>query len=255
VDLRRRRQRRFSPRRHPLKADPSRQWRLLDLQALDTRLDQIAHAKARLPHTAAMTQARAELANVETDLVNARTAHGDVQRELLKSDQDVQLVRDRAARDQARLDSGQGSAKDLQALQHELQSLARRQSELDLRRHLLRGPHGPEVAGLVTAHDGVGLGAQHLACDRITAFGPLPSLEVRHPVRRRTPSGGTGTDRAGRTARSTARKQAGEEEAGEGADRPDAGNPTGLPALRRPATRTHAVIVTWPLPPSGLQQR
>ncbi len=131
MDLRRRRQRRFRPRRHPLKADPSRQWRLLDLQALDTRLDQIAHAKAKLPHVAAMTEARSELSNVETDLVNARTAHGDVQRELVKSEQDVQLVRDRAARDQARLDSGQGSAKDLQALQHELQSLARRQSELE----------------------------------------------------------------------------------------------------------------------------
>jgi predicted nucleic acid-binding Zn-ribbon protein len=54
-----------------------------------------------------------------------------VQRELTKSDQDVQLVRDRAARDQARLDNGTGSAKDLTALQHELTSLARRQAELE----------------------------------------------------------------------------------------------------------------------------
>ena len=37
------------PRRYVLKADPSRQWRLLDLQAIDTRLDQIAHAKKTLP--------------------------------------------------------------------------------------------------------------------------------------------------------------------------------------------------------------
>lgn len=40
-------------------------------------------------------------------------------------------MRDRAARNQARLDAGQGSAKDLQALQHELTSLARRQAELE----------------------------------------------------------------------------------------------------------------------------
>ena len=78
-----------------------------------------------------MTEARAELSAIETALVNVRTAHGDVQRELVKSEQDVQLVRDRAVRNQARLDSGQGSAKELQALQHELQSLARRQSELE----------------------------------------------------------------------------------------------------------------------------
>ncbi|MCU1538357.1 MAG: hypothetical protein JWP82_2708 [Humibacillus sp.] len=54
-----------------------------------------------------------------------------MQREIVKADQDVQLVRDRAARNQSRLDAGQGSAKDLQALQHELTSLARRQSELE----------------------------------------------------------------------------------------------------------------------------
>jgi len=63
--------------------------------------------------------------------VRAQTEHGDIQREVSKAEADVQLVRDRAARDQARLDSGTGSAKDLQALQHELESLSRRQSELE----------------------------------------------------------------------------------------------------------------------------
>lgn len=135
MDLRGRSERR-GHRRGPiwrcvLKADPSRQWRLLDLQAIDTRLDQIVHARANLPQGAAIVAARSELASLETELVNARTAVGDVQRELTKSEQDVQLVRDRAARDQSRLDSGQGSAKDLTALQHELTSLARRQSELE----------------------------------------------------------------------------------------------------------------------------
>jgi predicted nucleic acid-binding Zn-ribbon protein len=68
---------------------------------------------------------------LDSELVRARTAHGDVQREVAKAEADVQLVRDRAARDQARLDSGQGTAKDLQALQHEVASLARRQGELE----------------------------------------------------------------------------------------------------------------------------
>jgi len=78
-----------------------------------------------------MEAARRELAALDTEIVNARTTAGDVRREVVKSEQDVQLVRDRAARNQARLDAGQGSAKDLQALQHELVSLARRQSELE----------------------------------------------------------------------------------------------------------------------------
>lgn len=55
----------------------------------------------------------------------------DISRELAKAEADVEQVRQRAARDQARLDAGQGTAKDLQALQHELETLAQRQSVLE----------------------------------------------------------------------------------------------------------------------------
>jgi predicted nucleic acid-binding Zn-ribbon protein len=128
-----RRRRRLASRswRYVLKADPSRQWRLLDLQAIDTRLDQIAHARRTLPQLAQLAALEARAAALDSDLVRARTALGDIQREVAKAEGDVQLVRDRAARDQARLDAGTGSAKDLQAIQHELESLHRRQSELE----------------------------------------------------------------------------------------------------------------------------
>jgi len=63
--------------------------------------------------------------------VRARTAEADVQREVAKADSDVQLVRDRSARNQSRLMAGQGTAKDMQALQHEVDSLTRRQAELE----------------------------------------------------------------------------------------------------------------------------
>ena len=49
-----------------------------------------------------------------------------MQREVAKADSDVQLVRDRSARNQTRLMAGQGTAKDMQALQHEVDSLTRR---------------------------------------------------------------------------------------------------------------------------------
>ena len=118
-------------RRYVLKADTSRQWRLLDLQGLDTRLDQIAHRKATLPELAQLRVLDAELSVLNDDLVRARTALQDVQREITKADTDVQLVRERTARNQARMDAGQGTAKDMQALQHEVDSLARRQSALE----------------------------------------------------------------------------------------------------------------------------
>jgi len=112
-------------------AESARQLRLLDLQAIDTRLDQIAHARSHLPQLAELTDLLGKARLIDDQLVRSRTELGDVQREVAKAESDVQLVRDRAARDQARLDAGTGSPKDLQAISHELTSLARRQSELE----------------------------------------------------------------------------------------------------------------------------
>lgn len=114
-----------------MKADPSRQRRLLDLQALDTRLAQLDHRRRTLPEHARLQELQARLEELEAEAVRARTALSDVQREVAKAEADVQLVRDRAERDRQRLESGTGSAKDLQALQHELESLARRQATLE----------------------------------------------------------------------------------------------------------------------------
>jgi predicted nucleic acid-binding Zn-ribbon protein len=64
--------------------------------------------------------------------VAAETQLDDTQRELTKAEQDVDQVRQRAARNQKLLDSGSvGSAKDLTNLQHEIGSLAKRQSDLE----------------------------------------------------------------------------------------------------------------------------
>lgn len=117
--------------RHALKADLARQWRLLDLQALDTRLDQIDHRKSTLPSLKELAVLDVQASTLEDQVIMARTAALDVQREVAKADADTQLVRERMARNQAKLDSGQGGAKDLQALQHEVTSLERRQSALE----------------------------------------------------------------------------------------------------------------------------
>lgn len=114
-----------------MKADPQDQQRLLELQDIDTRLQQLEHARTHLPQHAQLEQAVREQSRVGDDLLRAETSLSDIRRELARAEADVQQVRDRAARDQARLDSGQGSAKDLTALQHELGSLARRQADLE----------------------------------------------------------------------------------------------------------------------------
>ncbi len=55
----------------------------------------------------------------------------DLNREQRKAESDVEQVRMRRGRDQKRLDSGSGSPKDLERLQHELVSLDRRIAELE----------------------------------------------------------------------------------------------------------------------------
>ena len=107
------------------------QWRLLEVQEHDTRLAQIAHRRRTLPELARLEALAVQARAAQDELVAARTVEQDLARELAKAEADVELVRTRAARDQARLDAGQGSPKDLQAMQHEIASLAQRQSVLE----------------------------------------------------------------------------------------------------------------------------
>ncbi|MFN8169667.1 MAG: C4-type zinc ribbon domain-containing protein [Candidatus Nanopelagicales bacterium] len=113
-------------------AEPAAQLRLLDLQALDSRLDQIAHKRRTLPQLATITELEGRLAALRDRIVASETEVDDLERALAKAEADVEQVRVRAARDQELLASGRvGSAKDLENLQHEVASLARRQGDLE----------------------------------------------------------------------------------------------------------------------------
>lgn len=115
-----------------MNAEPAAQLRLLDLQALDSRLDQIAHRRRTLPQLAVITDLEARLGALRDRIVASETEVDDLERALAKAESDVEQVRVRAARDQELLASGRvGSAKDLENLQHEVASLARRQGDLE----------------------------------------------------------------------------------------------------------------------------
>ena len=114
-----------------MKADPDAQRRLLDLQAIDTALAQIAHKRSSLPEHAEVDRLARELSTLEDERVKAQVAVDDIDRDIARMDKDVEQVRARADRDRARLDAGTGPAKELEALQHELATLSRRQTELE----------------------------------------------------------------------------------------------------------------------------
>ncbi|WP_212912071.1 zinc ribbon domain-containing protein [Streptomyces sp. TS71-3] len=115
-----------------MKAEPADQKRLLDVQALDVRLQQLAHRRRSLPELEELQTLQKDLAQVRDLLIAAQTEESDCAREQTKAEQDVDQVRQRAVRDQQRLDSGVvTSPKDLENLQHEIASLAKRQGDLE----------------------------------------------------------------------------------------------------------------------------
>jgi len=116
---------------HPLNADPADQLRLLDVQEFDAKADLLAHRARTLPQRAEADRLAAELAMIGDRVVVVETEVSDIEREVAKAEADVEQVRQRAARDRARLDAGVGTAKELESLQHEMTSLSRRQSELE----------------------------------------------------------------------------------------------------------------------------
>lgn len=114
-----------------MQADPADQERLLDLAACDTALTQIAHRRRTLPELAEVERLDGVLRGLSDDRVRAQVTVDDLDRDIARLERDVDQVRQRAARDKQRLESGQGSAKELEGLQHELASLGRRQGELE----------------------------------------------------------------------------------------------------------------------------
>jgi predicted nucleic acid-binding Zn-ribbon protein len=113
-------------------AAPADQLRLLDLQAVDTTLDRLAHRRRTLPELEQISELDTRLARLADDIVLLETEDKDLAREQAKVDTDVEQVRARMARDQQRLDAGQvGSPRELENLQSEIESLKRRQSELE----------------------------------------------------------------------------------------------------------------------------
>ena len=114
-----------------MKADPTDQQRLLELAAEDVALTQLAHRRHTLPEVAAVEAAEEAERQLSADLVRADTEVRDLDREQKRLEADVDTVRQRAARDQKHLDSGAVAPKEMTNLQHELQSLARRQGDLE----------------------------------------------------------------------------------------------------------------------------
>lgn len=115
-----------------MKADPDHQRQLLELAALDTRRAQLDHAERTMPEAAQLRESASRCELLGDALVMARTELADLASIVERAEADVQVVRDREARDQQLLLSGEiTDPRQLESLQHELVSLAKRKADLE----------------------------------------------------------------------------------------------------------------------------
>ena len=113
-----------------LTASPDAQARLLDLQALDTKIAQLTHRAKGLPQHAAIAALQSKIDALRIVGLEQAGAREDVLIELGRIESDVALVTARIKRDNERAQTST-SAKDAQAFEHELANLAKRQYDLE----------------------------------------------------------------------------------------------------------------------------
>jgi uncharacterized protein len=115
-----------------VKASPDAQLRLLELAEVDAELTRLEHRRRGLPEHEELSRLEQRDRELRDALAAGEAQEGDLRREQAKAEADVEQVRTRIVRDRARLDAGQvSSPRELENLQSEIESLHRRQSDLE----------------------------------------------------------------------------------------------------------------------------
>lgn len=115
-----------------MKADPAAQRQLLDLQEVDSLIDQLRHQLAHPPQHAEITGFIARRTETLGWVRDQQIKVDDLTTAQAKADADVEQVKARRKRDQDRIDAGLiANPKDLERMQHEMESLERRIATLE----------------------------------------------------------------------------------------------------------------------------
>ena len=115
-----------------MKASPQAQLQLLEVAELDAELGRIEHRRRGLPEHQELQRLQQRDGELRDQAAALEARQGDLRREQLKAEGDVDQVRSRVERDRVRLAAGQvSSPRELENLQSEIESLLRRQSDLE----------------------------------------------------------------------------------------------------------------------------
>ena len=114
-----------------MKAEVIQQRSLLELADLDAELSRIEHRASHLAEQQRLEQAQADHRDANDRLASLRLALDDLDAQIAKFESEIDGVREREDRDRKMLEGGAINAKQLGDLQHELETLERRQASLE----------------------------------------------------------------------------------------------------------------------------
>ena len=114
-----------------MKASPSDQRSIVDIARFDQQTNSLRHKATNLPEIAELASTTIKSNNARDLRIAAETELSDVKRELLRAEADVEQIVSRITRDEARLNGGSATPKELEQLQHEVGTLGARRAELE----------------------------------------------------------------------------------------------------------------------------
>lgn len=154
-----------------MKAELAQQQSLLELAELDASLGRLEHRAKNLAEQQRLEEVQATHREANDRLAALQIAIEDLDAQIAKFESEIESVRQREERDRKLLTDGSVDAKQLTELQHELDTLERRQAALEdsqlavmERREELEGEQQRELGRIDELQSD--LGAAQTACDQ-----------------------------------------------------------------------------------------
>jgi len=114
-----------------MQASTAQQSHILELQLLDSEVMQANTKLKSLPEIEQLLHIDKRITLATEELAKVKVEAEQIALELRRGEVDVETVTDRIKKDEARLASGNATPKELEQLQHEVESLKRRQTDLE----------------------------------------------------------------------------------------------------------------------------
>ena len=114
-----------------MQASTEQQGLILELQLLDNEIMQANTKLKSLPEIEQLLHIEKRVTDANDELSVVKSESDQIALELRRGEVDVETVTDRIKKDEARLSSGNATPKELEQLQHEVESLKKRQEALE----------------------------------------------------------------------------------------------------------------------------